>query len=213
MKGFLLEEKYILEYIKYMIAEYKIKSIEINDAKYHHNTSYFDAPLVLRHGILSLSELNKLGIKKSSSEILKVMDDTDSHANGIDSISLSVVGLKDIDKNGFEHDPFNPSKVDLNISSDIKARRSTTNYENEFLCYKNIAVDKIKSIDIRLLKLIEMDRKNYSIKDIIDRYNSLKDIALQLKLSNLDIPLREMSNGNLTMDVDKVFSTPKLILK
>lgn len=141
------------------------------------------------------------------------MDDTDSHVNGIDSISLSVVGLTDLYRDEFEYDPYNPTQVDFNISSDVKAHRLTTHYGNEFLCNDSISIDKLRSVDIRLLELIKLSEKGYSIRDIIDKYNCLKDIALAIKQSNLDIPFREMSSDNLTMDIDKVSVTPKLILK
>ena len=36
----IIEEKYVLEYIKDMINDYGIKLVEVNNAKYHHNTSY-----------------------------------------------------------------------------------------------------------------------------------------------------------------------------
>lgn len=212
MKEIKLEEKYILEYIKYMISSFKMKPIEVNNAKYHHNTSYSNVPLVLKHGILSVSEQNRLGIKKYSPEILNLWSDIESHINGIDSISLSVVGLTDLYANEFEYDPFSPIDVDFNISNDIRAGRSSIHYGNEFLCYESIGVDKIKSIDIRLLQLIEKE-KNFTIKYIISRYNFLRDIALTLKQNNLDIPFREMSNDTSSLDITKVSEMPKLILK
>ena len=212
MEKIILDEKYFLEYIKDMISSFKIKSVEISNAIYHHNINYKNAPLALTHGILSISEQNKLGIKKYSSKILNIFSDINSHANDIDKISLSVVGLKDLYKDEYEYNPFDPLKVDLNISSNICARRSTLNYGIEFLCYKNIEVDKIKSVDIRLLELIKK-RKDISISDIIDKYNCLKDIALTMKKQNLEIPFREMSSNNFALDIDKASNIPKLILK
>ena len=217
MNKILLEEKYILEYIRDSINDFKIRSVEINNAKYHHNTSYSFAPLILKHGILSQSELNRLGIKKYSSEVLKLLSDTDSHVNGIDDVSLSVVGLTDLYRDEMEYNPYDPSSVDFTISNDIQARRSTIHYGNEFLCHKNIDNDKLKSVDVRILKLIELTlinkKDSQSIKNIIDKYNCLKNIALAIKQYKLDIPFREMSQDNLTMDVDKVSKAPQLILK
>lgn len=212
MKKIILEEKYILEYIKDMISSFKMKPLEVNNARYHHNTSYEDAPLTLIHGILSISKQNSLGIKKYSSKILNLFSDIESHANGIDKISLSVVGLTDLYENEFKYDPFSPLNVDLNISSKINAQRFTMNYGNEFLCYNDIEVDEIKAVDIRLLELIQK-REYISIEDIINKYNCLKDIALTIKKQNLDIPFREMSNDNSTLDIDKISNMPKLILK
>lgn len=209
----LIEEKNSLEYITDMMSSFKIKSIEVNNAKFHHNTSYKTTSLILRYGILSLSEINKLGLRKYSKEFLDRMSDTDSHINGIDEISLSVVGLKDLDPKKFEYNPYNPSVVDLVISSDIKARRSTNHYDNEFLCLDSISNDKIKSVDVRLIKLIEKSKNTDSIKDIIEKYNLLRDIAQSIKELNLEMPLRDMSNENLTIDIDKASKAPKLILK
>ena len=48
----------ILEYIRDMLNDYKTKTVEVNNAMYHHNTSYSKVPTVLKYGILSLNELN-----------------------------------------------------------------------------------------------------------------------------------------------------------
>ena len=138
MKNIILEEKYILEYILDILNDYKTKKITINDYKYHHNTSYFDAPSVIRYGILSLLELNALGVKNFSQEVLDIMSDTDSHINGTNAISLSVVGLKDLYHNESEYSPYSSTQVDFLISNEIKAYRSTLHYGNEFLCYNKI---------------------------------------------------------------------------
>lgn len=209
----LIEDKFSLEYIKDMLSSFKTKNIEVNNAKFHHNTSYKTTPLILKHGILSLKEINKLGLKKYSRDFLEKMSNTDSHINGIEGISLSIVGLKDLDPKKFEYNPYNSSLVDLIISSDVKARRSTHNYDNEFICFDSIANDKIKAVDVRLINLIEQSKNIDSIKDIIEKYNLLRDIALTIKELNLDIPLRDMSRENLTMDIDKVSNAPKLIIK
>lgn len=209
----LLEEKYVLEYIRDLIQSFKIKSIEVNNAKFHHNCSYSKVPSILKNGILSISELNKLNIIQASSKELSIMEDMNSHANGIDYISLSVVGLKDLYSYEFEYDPFDSNLIDLNISSDIIARRSTVNYGNEFLCKDKIIPNKIKSLDIRLLKLIDSSIKKNNVNVIIERYNELKNVALAIKEYNLDIPLREMSFQNLTLDIDKLSKTDKILIK
>jgi len=208
-----IEEKFCLEYIKDMLSGFKIKNIEVNNAKFHHNTSYKATPLILKYGILSLIEKNKLGITNYSKDFLYKMSDIDSHVNDVDGISLSVVGLEDLDPRKFEYNPYNSLLVDLLISSDIQARRSTYHYDNEFLCFESISTDKIKSVDVRLFNLMEKCENIDSIKDIIERYNFLRDIALTIKELNLDMPLRDMSNENLTMDINKVSKAPKLIIK
>lgn len=207
------EEKDVLKYIEYMLNCFKTQNIEIDNAKYHHNTSYKTTPLVLKNGILSISDLNKLGIKKYSKKILNTMSDTSSHVNGIDAISLSVVGLKDLYRDEFEYDPFNPNQVDLLISSDISAHRDSTHYGNEYLSYSSIPNNKIKSVDVRIIELIKSAKCIQDIQNIIEKYNNLTNIALTLKDLNLNIPLRDMSKENLTMDIDKVSMAPKLILK
>lgn len=48
------------------------------------------------------------------------MSDTESHVNGKNSVSLSVIGLKDLYPNEVEYNPFSPNLVDFLITSDIK---------------------------------------------------------------------------------------------
>ena len=213
IKTILLEEKYILEYIRDMLITFKTKPVEVNNAKYHHNSDYSKASIILKHGILTISELNRLGIKQYSPEKLKIMSDTDSHINGIDSISLSVTGLTDLYRDEFEYDPFDSSKIDFRISNDIRTRRDSTHYGNEYLHQGSIPNDKIKSVDIRLLKLLKENQSIANIKFIIDKYNCLRDIALTIKENKLDIPFRDMSKENLTMDIEELSQTAKLILK
>ena len=219
MTTILLEKKYVLEYLKDILNDVKKTSFVVNHAKYHHNTSYRDASSICQYGILSLVDLDKLGLKNYTTEFLQKMDDIESHVNGSTAVSLSVVGLQDLYPNEDEYDPFIPSKVDFLISSDIKVGRSAIHYGNEFLSYESIGIDKLRSVDIRLLKLIELVEKGfssnyYSIESVIEKYNYLKNIALTMKQFQLDIPLREMSyQDNSLMDVDKLSSTPKLLLK
>ena len=218
MNTILLEEKYILEYIKDMLNDIKLGTKILNDAKYHHNTRYYDAPSVCQYGILSLNDLNKLGIKKFNSDFLEKMSDTESHINGIENVSLAVVGLDDIYPNEYEYNPLSPESVDFLVASDVTTSRSSIHYGNEFLT-NSISVDKLRSVDIRLLKLIELFengefKKNYSIQKIIEKYNYLKSIACIMKQVELDMPLREMSCENgILMDLDKLSSYPELILK
>ena len=219
MNNILLEERYILEYIKDILHETKKGSSIVNNAKYHHNTDYSDASSICKHGILTMLDLKKLGIKNYTDEFLQKMDDIESHINGIDAVSLSIVGLKDLYPNEEEYNPFNPTQVDFLISDEIKAGRSSVHYGNEFLSYCSIETDKIRSVDIRILKLIELIEKgfytnNLSIQNVIDKYNHLKSIALIMKLYELNIPLREMSyQDNSSLDIDKLSSTPRLVLK
>ena len=211
MTKILLEEKYVLEYIRDMLNTLKVSPKEVINARYHHNTNYENIVSILKNGILSLLEANKLGVANYSFEFLNLMNDITSHANGIDSVSLSVVGLTDLYPKETEYNSDSPNYVDLVISNDIETRRSSINYGNEFLVYNKIGVDKIKSIDIRLLNL--MKGNNFYINDQIKKYNCLKDIALVVRELKLNILLREISNDNLTLDIDKVSKTPQIILK
>ena len=213
MKKIYLEEKYVLEYIRDMLNSFKKQSVEINDAIYHHNTSYFNATLLIKYGILTILDLKELGIRKYSDKELKIFDDVESHVNGTDAVSLSVVGLTDLYPHEIEYNPFKSSTVDFCISSDIKVCRLTQHYGNEYLHFGKIETDKFKSIDIRLLQLIAEKKETTSIEEIILRYNCIKDIAIAMKQFNLDIPFRDMSNDNLTLDIDKVSNTPKILLK
>lgn len=221
MKNILLEKKYALEYIKDIINDCKVGKSVVNNSKYHHNTNYEDASSICKYGILSLEDLNKLGIKNFPQEFLEKMDDIESHVNGKNGISLSIVGLQDIYPNEDVYDPYKPTQVDFLVSSDIQAFRSSIHYGNEYLSYNSISRDKLRAIDIRLLKLIELlENKNgnslneHSIQNIIQKYNSLKDIALTMKQYGLDIPFREMSyKDNFSMDIDKLSDTAVLKLK
>jgi len=218
MKKILVEEKYILEYIKDMINDLKIKTLTVDNAKYHHNTNYSDAPSICRTGILTMQDLKNRGIKNYTDEFLNSMDDTNSHVNGIDSVSLAVMGLQDLYKDELEYNPYSPNQVDFLVSSDVKAGRSSVNYGNEFLASKSISIDKLRSVDIRILKLIESSEKKvsinkYALQNIIEKYNYLKDIAIAMRYSNLDIPLREMSHDSLMIDIDKLATVPKLLIK
>lgn len=217
MVGIRLEEKYILEYIKDVLHQSQRGKKYVNDNAFHHNTDYSLAPSVCKNGILSIQDIHNLGLRKFSKEQLKSLADIESHANGIDCVSLSKVGLTDLYRDEMEYDPFDPVLVDFLVSSDIKTSRYSQNYGNEFLS-KSIRIDKIRSADIRLLKLIkEMEEskgfRNCSIPELISKYNSLRDMALVIKESQLDIPIREMSEVNMGLDVDKLSKIPQLTLK
>lgn len=221
MKRKKLDKKFVLEYIRNVLMDSKTDNVEITDAKYHHNASYVDAPSIVRHGILSMMELSRLEKERYSHEFLELMDDTESHVNGSNSISLSVTGLKDLYIDEEEYDPSSPFQVDFLISSEVPAHRSSIHYGNEFLAYDSIEIDKLRSIDIRLLKYLDLidnglifSSSEGSVKTLVEKYNRLRDIAFCLKQSRLNIPIREMSDDDgFTIDVDKLLSGPKLVLK
>lgn len=219
MDKVLLEEKYILEYIRDVFHDIKRKNVFVDDARYHHNSSYSDATSICKYGILTMLDLKKFGIKEYTKETLKKMNDINSHINGNDGVSLSVVGLKDLYLDEDEYDPFTPTQVDFLVSSDIQASRTSIHYGNEFLSYKSIEVNKLKAVDIRLLRMLDLIEKryslrNYSIQSATKKYNELKNIATIIKQLKLHIPIREMSyQDGFSIDIDKLSDIPKLLIK
>ena len=101
-----------------------------------------------------MEDIKKLGIKEYTPELLEIMKDTESHINGIDAISLAIVGLDDLYPNEDEFNPYSPETVDFLIDSQVQASRSAIHYGNEYLAKESIALDNIKSADIRLLEYI-----------------------------------------------------------
>lgn len=221
MEKLLLDERHVLDYVEDNIISCLSERVEVYDDKFHHNTKYKDALSIIKNGILSPSELSKLGIDVYSDEILSMMSDIESHANGSDSISLAVVGLTDLKPDEFEYDPFSEKLVDFIITSDITARRVTTNYGNEYLTDDSICTDKFKAIDIRLLSFVNSIREernvesfSSSVNELIENYNKLRDMARLLKDMKLSIPLREMSfYDNTALDIDKMYDMPKVKVK
>lgn len=141
-----------------------------------------------------MKNLAAKGIINLSEEQLKTMDDTTSHVNGINGVSLAVVGLTDLYRDEFEYDPFMDSKLDVIVDSSIRARRNSTNYGNEYIADGNIDVSYIRAIDIRLEECINKVLNTEDEKIIIEmvkRFNYLIEIASSLINSN--ILLREAS--------------------
>ena len=212
----IIREKYALEYIKDILSTYSYALKNVDDAKYHHNAPYKDARFIIKYGILSMEEINKLGIKSYSEEDLNLMDDIESHVNGKDGVSLSIVGLTDLYKDEEEYNPFMPNVVDFLIDNNIKAFRNTIHYGNEFVSEGKITSDKIKSADIRLIKYIQdlLKKGRGNIEDAVNKYNNLILMSKEIINSNKDIQIREMSEGfNKTIDTLKISEEPRLILK
>ena len=219
MEKILLKSEHALDFVESSISSCLTAPLIVSDDKFHHNTKYKDAVSIIRNGILSPSELNKLGVEGYDDDIVQTMDDIESHANGSESISLAVVGLEDIAPDEFEYDPFSEKHVDILITSDIRARRVSTNYGNEYLSDRSIDTDKFRAIDIRLLSLIQTIRENTnvessSVSELIDNYNKLRDMAKLLRERKLGVPLREMSSEEaLAIDIEKISSMPKVKIK
>lgn len=89
----IIREKYALEYIRDILSTYSYALKNVDNAKYHHNAPYKDAPLIIKYGVLSMENINKFGIRSYSEDDLILMDDRESHVNGRNGVSLSIVGL------------------------------------------------------------------------------------------------------------------------
>ena len=73
MNKIYIDKKNILEYIEDTLSTFKLGEYKVNNARYHHNTSYKHAPSITKNGILSLKNINDLGIEKYSKERLHLM--------------------------------------------------------------------------------------------------------------------------------------------
>ena len=217
METILVEKKYLSEYIIDSLNNAKVDGRTIENAKYHHNSSYQNAALICKYGILTLYDLNKYGIRHDDSTLINKLSDINSHVNGIDGVSLSVVNLKDLYAHEEEYNPFVPEYVDFLVSSDIKTNRLSINYGNEFLSYNSIEKDKLRSVDIRLIEYIKLKLEKETDEfalTVIEKYNQLKKIASEIQNQSLNIPLREMSEStNFELNLQKVINQPTLILK
>lgn len=208
-----IDRKHIKEFLYDTLNSYRIKSKYIEEGLYHHNSSYKDGISIIKNGILSLEELNKKEIIKLSEEQLKMCDDTSSHANGKNGISLSIVGLTDLYRDEDEYSPFIPDLLDIVISKEVNARRTSINYGNEFIVSKKISSRLFESIDVRLFKLIDRIKHESDLKKVIENYNHLLDIAQAIKEKQVEICLREMSDENLTLDIESLSKSPKVFVK
>jgi hypothetical protein len=218
MKEELIKEKEILEFIKNNINDCLKSQKTIIDGQYHHNTKYDNVTSIINNGILSLNQLNDLGIINYNEEELQRLDDFSSHVNGRSGISLAKIDLTDLYSDEEEYDPYNPCVVDIILDGDIKASRNSINYGNEYIVKNNISSDHIEAIDIRILKYLQFinpEKDNeYNIKTLVNNYNYLNEIAQVLLNNNKGIYLREKSsNDNQIIDIEKLSNYPKLILK
>ena len=217
MNEIIIKEKYILEYIRNMLyaCSYAIKNIDDNAYQYHHNTAYEYAPSIIKYGILSIEELNSLGIRSYSKDYLKFIDDIESHVNGKDGISLSVTGLTDLYKDEDEYDPCQSNIVDFLVDENIKTVRNTTHYGNEFISENKISSDKIVSADIRIINYINnlSEKDGKAIFSVINKYNQIIMMSKEILRHNRNIQMREMSEGvNRKIDVEKMSEMPRLLM-
>ena len=217
MNEIIIKVKYILEYIRNMLysCSYAIKNIDDNAYQYHHNTAYEYAPSIIKYGILSIEELNSLGIRSYSKDYLKFIDDIESHVNGKDGISLSVTGLTDLYKDEDEFDPCQSNIVDFLVDENIKTVRNTTHYGNEFISENKISNDRIISADIRIINYINNlgEKDGKAIFSVINKYNQIIMMSKEILRHNRDMQMREMSEGvNRKIDVEKMSEMPRLLM-
>lgn len=210
----------VVNYVKNTLDNSKTNFDEVTDAKYHHNTKYCDASSVIRLGILTMSELNKLKLRHDSPESLKVMNDTLSQVNGLDGVSLAVTGLDDLYPDEDEFDPFLSDAVDFRIADTLSPRpgRDSTKYGNEFIYRGIIKPEEFRAIDIRILEYIEQLENNVSnmgsrsIEELKNNYNNLLDMLKVLNDANLDVPVRE-TFGGFSIDKEKMSECPRIVIK
>lgn len=211
----------VYEIIKGNLLSCKTISKTVEDTKFHHQISMKKVPNVLKHGLLSKRRLANLEKRElTTAEFFRFSDEY--HVNGIDDISLSSMDIdfSTMHKNEFYWDPFDTIEADIIISKDVKAYRNTVNYFNEFLVSDEIHTDKFNAIDVRVLKIYTHDfhnefknnQKNRTLK-MLEYYNDLKNIAIALKQNNLDIPLREVSDEVINLDIEKVIKLPNMKVK
>lgn len=214
MKKIYVQKENVLNYILELLNIYKGETIKLENARYHHNTDYKDGKNVVENGILTLQSLSDKGLMELSKEQLKIMDDTSSHINGINGVSLAVVGLKDLYRDEFEYDPFDDSKLDIIVDSSIHARRNSTNYGNEYIADGDIDVSYIRAIDIRLeecLNKILNTEDEKIIIEMVERFNYLIEIASSLINSN--ILLREASFQQYkVLDKENIAKLDKILI-
>lgn len=209
-----LETKFIREYIEETLSSNLGQIHEIKKAKYHHNSNYEKAPSILKNSILSLRRLQELDLIQLTERQMEILDDNSSHINGIDGVSLSVVGLNDLSKKEDEYNPFNPQYVDFIISDEVAARRYTKHYGNEYVTHEPIELSHIKAIDFRLIQFMEEQYSNISeflYEDFLHKYNTIIKVAKRIREKELDIMIREMSDSPKTLDIEKVSKLPYLV--
>lgn len=211
-----LEEEFIREYIEETLHLNLCDGEEIIDGKYHHNSDYDNAPSILKNNILSIRRLHQLGLVDISDNQLQLLDDITSHANGIDGISLSVVGLDDLYKDEDEYNPFHSGVIDYVISDEVKARRYTENYGNEYIARGEILLSCIRTIDFRLIKFMKHNIYNEQLlgnvyDNFIRKYNTIIYTARKIAEKELPIQIREMSYIQKSLDVESMAKHPYLV--
>ena len=212
-----IDEDMLYEFIKLNLHSCRVSSRIIENSKYHHQTKIERIPNMLKNGILSKNKFSELKGRDLTDDEISIYSD-DCHVNGTDYVSVSSMDLdfSTMGKDEYYWDPIDSLESGIVVSSDIRAFRVTKNYFNEFLVEGGIYPSSFSAIDTKVLKIYtnRFYRGEESKTDrMLRHYHTLKDIALSLKEDNLDIPLREVSDEVITLDIDKVIKLPSLKLK
>lgn len=202
--------------VKDSLFECKIMNENIRNAKYHHNAKFFQGPSIIKSGILSLDEQRKLEGRKITEREKNILSD-ECYVNGSEYISISSgdIDYEYISEKEFIYNSTLPNFLDILISNDISAMRNSINYANEYLVYKRISPKKIESIDTRILALSNLSTMNEEekINEIIKNFNYIRLISKEILKRNRKILLREVSDDEINLDVEKLTKMPKLILE
>ena len=230
LKVFNVNYETAFDVVKENIYSCVVEPIKIEDTKFHHQINIKRVPDAIEYGLLSKKKyVEKVENRKLTEKEIFIFND-DCHVNGLDHISISTMDLDlhQMSKKEELWGTYNTTDPDIIVSKDVKSRKVTVNYFNEFLVEDEIPTDMFNCIDVRILRIIDHtslslkcatreDRINY----LLEYYEGIRKIALALKEKNLNIPLREVSEINklgeddkaLTLDINKVIEMPRLILK
>lgn len=192
--------------------------VTVSDKKYHHRLPIKDVTSVLEYGLLSRRLKAELVEKRNLTQQEISIYSVAWHVNGVDSISLANIEELEIldDKELNPWDIYHSFFPDIIVSDKVEATKDTTNYTNEYLVKNKIPVELLKSIDIRILKIIDFPTlsKRKKIKLLLEYYEYLRTIAIFLVDNNLSIPLREISEVSTSDEYDKAITLdPHKIMK
>lgn len=164
---------------------------------FSHNTLYKNGITIIKHGILSANEKEKRNVFKN---VYQYVD----NVNGRDFISVSKD--ENIRETGFKITYTVDYPLYLNFLIDEKkikkitrVMRNCQNFTNEYIIENCIPKETFLCIETRLLKFIELLRKqarNVSREQLIESYNELINIIKFLNDKNIILPITESSDNS-----------------
>lgn len=215
-----LENELIIEYgdsipglwaLKELLCSAQVPFDVVENAKFHHVTQYSNAAGIMQTGLLSYLEKMKLAGKEPDYKELQIRSD-EHFVNGTTYISLSKEGFTEDDLYPgedlmiFNHE--RPGVVDIVISNEVKAVGIGINYLNEYLAEDRVDRELFRAVDTRLMDYFNDADKSATLELKIRKFNDLTKIALAMKESGLDIPLRHNGVEQFGLDIEKVSSFP-----